>query len=165
MTLALIFALVLAELLFVGWTDFKTQKISNNWIAINFVVSIILHFTFQTLYPLSWEVLIFPLGFILMGFFLYLFHVMGAGDSKFLASLFLIIPLEYHLVVFEKLVLSTVVTGSCLLTYRVIKNHHTLRVYLLSRYWDGIKQTIKSRFSYAPVILVAWILFGFNLWK
>lgn len=165
MILSLVFAFVLAELLIVGWIDFKTQKISNKWILVNLVSALVLYIAARDLYPLSWETLIFPVGFILVGFLLFLLNVMGAGDSKFLASLFLLIPLEYQLLFFEKLVVSTIITGSILLTFKVISERERLKAYLLSRYWPGIRDTIKSRFSYAPVVTVAWILLGFNLWK
>lgn len=165
MILAFVFSLILLELLAVGWIDLKTKKISNKWIFVNLLASLILHVFVSSLYPLSWEVLIFPVGFIAIGFFLFLVNVMGAGDSKFLASLFLIIPLEYQIMFFEKLVVSTVLTGSVLLIYKIITNIDKIKAYLLSRYWIGIKEVIKSRFSYAPVVTVAWILLGFNLWK
>ena len=164
MTLGLIFGLILIQLIAVGWIDYRTEKISNNWVVLNIVVSVLLHVFLGNLYPLSWEVLIFPLGFIIIGFLLFLMHIMGAGDSKYLASLFLIIPLEYQILFFEKLVLSTIFTGSILLLYKIITHREKLKAYFISRYWGGIKQTIQSRFSYAPVVTVAWILLGFNIW-
>lgn len=148
-----------------GWIDLKTEKISNKWVMLNIVLSVVLHLAFMEYYPFSLELFLFPSGFIGIGFILYLMNVMGAGDSKFLASLFLIIPLEFHLMFFEKLVFSTVATGAILLTFRIIKNSSTLKTYYISRYWPGIKETLKSRFSYAPVICVAWILLGINIWK
>lgn len=165
MILPVVFALVLAELLAVGWIDFKTQKISNKWIFVNLGIAVVLYIFARDLYPLNWEILFFPVGFIVVGFLLFLLNVMGAGDSKYLASLFLLIPLEYQLLFFEKLVVSTIFTGSILLAFKMISERERLKAYLLSRYWPGIRDTIKSRFSYAPVVTVAWILLGFNLWK
>jgi prepilin peptidase CpaA len=159
-----IFALVTLELLIVGWIDLKTEKISNKWVLANVLLAVIFHMAFPSIYPFTWEVFLFPLGMIGVGFILYLLNIMGAGDSKFLASLFLIIPTELHLLFFEKLVLSTIVTGTCLLFFRIIKQGSTLRAYLISRHYAGIKQTLRSRFSYAPVITVAWILLGLGLW-
>jgi prepilin peptidase CpaA len=159
-----IFLLILIELAVVGWIDFKTAKISNRWLLVNAVASIVLHATITSFYPLSWEVLLFPGGLLLIGFFLYHFHIMGAGDSKYLASLFLIIPLEFHLFFFSKLVLSTILVGSTLIIIKILRNGAKLKAYFVSHYWEGIKQILKSRFSYAPVILLAWLLLGFNLW-
>lgn len=164
MILAAIFGVILAELLYVGWIDFKTQKISNKWIIVNIAMSVLLHVIAPILYPLSWEILLLPLGFLFFGFLLFLVHVMGGGDSKFLASLFLIIPLEYHFIFFEKLVLSTMITGAALLLYRLLKHPREIRTYVYTRYWAGLKQLIKSRFSYAPVIVVAWVLLGLQIW-
>lgn len=164
MILSLVFALILVQLLIVGWIDYKTEKISNKWIAVNIAVSVVLHLFVRSLYPLSWEVIIFPVGFIVVGFLLFLMNIMGAGDSKYLASLFLIVPLEYQIIFFEKLVLSTVFTGSILLLYKIITQRQKLKAFFISRYWGGIKETIQSRFSYAPVVTVAWILLGFNIW-
>lgn len=164
MILTIIFGLVLVELLAVAWIDFKTEKISNKWVALNAAASVVLHLTVRSLYPLSWEVLLFPAGFIIVGFLLYLLNIMGAGDSKFLASLFLIVPLEFHLLFFSKIVISTIVVGAILLLIRFIKHGPQLKAYFMSQYWEGIKTTLKSRFSYAPVIFLAWIILGMNIW-
>ncbi len=164
MSFHLIYSLVFVQLLIVGFLDFKTHKISNYWIFINLGFAFIFHAFFDYLYPLSWGTFIFPLSFIGVGFFLYLLGIMGAGDSKFLASLFLVIPLEYHMVLFEKIVFSTLATGSIILFMKIIFHRRTLIAYLLSRHWSGVKNIIKSRFSYAPVITLAWILLGGDLW-
>jgi prepilin peptidase CpaA len=165
MTLGLLFGFILLELLVVGWVDYKTRKISNKWILVNLIAAILLHIFAVGLYPFSWEVLIFPSGFIIFGFLLFLLNVMGAGDSKYLASLFLVVPLEYQLLFFEKLVISTIITGTILLAIKIAGERDKLKAYLISRYWMGIKETIQSRFSYAPVVTVAWILLGLKLWK
>lgn len=165
MILAIVFALILLELVVVAWIDFKREKISNKWILVNLIASVGLHVLAGSLYPPSWEVLIFPLGFIVVGFFLYLLNIMGAGDSKYLASLFFVIPLEFHLLFFEKLVVSSLITGGILFLYRIFTNRSKLRSYFANNYWAGIRETIKSRFSYAPVICLAWIILGINLWK
>lgn len=160
-----IFFLILIELFFVGWIDLKTKKISNRWVLANIGASVVAHLLLSDLYPFTWSVFFFPMGFLTGGFLLYLLGIMGAGDSKFLASLFLLIPLEFHLTFFEKLIYSTMITGSFLLLFKVFEHGQTLKAYIFSRYWKGIKQTISSRFSYAPVICVAWILMGLYLWK
>jgi prepilin peptidase CpaA len=163
--LTIVFAFILIELLIVGWIDFKTQKISNKWILINLLTSVVLYVAFSESYPLSWEVLIFPAGFIFVGFFLYLINVMGAGDSKYLSSLFLMVPLDLHLVLFEKIVVTTICTGAFLLIYRIILNRNDFKAFIFSHHWEGVRQILKSRFSYAPVILLAWFFLGLHIWK
>jgi len=160
-----VYCLILFELFTVAWIDFRTEKISNKWILVNLIGSVILHLTLGSYYLLSWEIIIFPLGFILFGFLLFLINVMGAGDSKFLASLFLLIPLALHTLFFEKLVLATLVTGLILFLYRIAKNGSKLKAFLHSHHWQGVKETLQSRFSYAPVILLAWLVLGAELWR
>lgn len=160
-----VFLLILCELLIVAWVDFKTCKISNKWLLLNCLLAVAFYLVLPDVYRFSWEVFVFPVGFIVGGFFLYLANIMGAGDSKFLASLFLITPLEFHFPYFEKLIISTVITGAILLIYRISRNSGKLKAYLVNRYWEGIRATIKSRFSYAPVILLAWMLLGRSLWN
>jgi Flp pilus assembly protein protease CpaA len=106
----------------------------------------------------------FPAGFIGLGFLLYLLNIMGAGDSKFLAGLFLIVPQKFHAIYFEKIVITTIISGFFLLFLKLIHNRFILRAYLLSGYWIGIFDLVKSRFSYAPVIATAWVLLGVDLW-
>ena len=149
----------------VAWIDFKTEKISNKWILANLGMSVLLHIFFRSQYPLSWEVLLFPVGFIVIGFLLFLLNIMGAGDSKFLASLFRIIPLEYHLLFFTKLVISTLVVGAILLVLRFFTNGEKLKAYFINHHWAGIRGTLKSRFSYAPVIFLAWMILWVDIWK
>jgi prepilin peptidase CpaA len=117
------------------------------------------------LYQLSWNIFIFPLGFVLIGFILFLLNIMGAGDSKFLASLFLLTPSEYQFVLFEKIILSTITTGTILVGVSFFINRKVLVAFTVNHHWKGIRDIIKSKFSYAPVISVAWILLGKELWK
>jgi prepilin peptidase CpaA len=165
MNFKVVFIVVMIELLFVGWIDFKTKKISNYWVILNVILSIGLYMMASDVYHLSLNILIFPLGFIVAGFILFLLNIMGAGDSKFLASLFLLTPSEYQIILFEKILLSTIVTGALLLSFSFVRNRKVLIAFMTNRHWRGIRDIIKSRFSYAPVISVAWLLLGRDLWK
>lgn len=161
----IIFALILIQLLIVALIDFKTKKISNYWVVGNILLTVVCYIAFPYLYPFTWELFLFPVGFVVVGFILFLMGIMGAGDSKYLAALFGIIPVEFHLPFFEKLLLSTILIGSILLAYKTVINLKLIRAYLWSQYWQGLKDIIKSKFSYAPVILLAWLLLGVQEWK
>jgi prepilin peptidase CpaA len=106
----------------------------------------------------------FPLGFIVGGFVLFILGIMGAGDSKFLASLFLLIPLEQHALMFEKVIYTTLLVGFVLLAIKIARDFKIIKAYALSAYWNGLKASIKSSFSFAPVVFIAWILLGVELW-
>lgn len=160
-----IMILVMIQLIIVGWIDFRTKKISNYWIMFNLFLSILFYLLNDQVYDMSWSVLIFPLGFIVAGFILYLLNIMGAGDSKFLASLFLLTPTKYQIILFEKIILSTIFTGGILIIFRLYNHRKEILAFTMNHHWKGIRDIIRSRFSYAPVISVAWILLGREIWK
>lgn len=158
-----IYYLILIELVIVSAIDIKIKKISNIWFFVNLVIHIALHFLFPTLYPWEWATLLFPLGWIVAGFGLFLLKIMGAGDSKYLASLFLLIPLHLQSQMMEKVLYSTLVVGLVMLTFKIAKDFKKIKAYAFSAYWKGFKESIRSSFSFAPVVLLAWILLGVEL--
>jgi prepilin peptidase CpaA len=160
-----VFLLILVELLLVAWFDIRTKKISNRWVLGNLLFAPVLYVLLPETYPWDWTVLIFPVGCILVGFFLFLLGIMGAGDSKYLASLFLITPPDLHMFLFTQLINSTAIVGFVFLSLKIAKDFQKIRAYALSAYWQGLKETIRSHFSYAPVILMAWLLVGYKIWK
>lgn len=161
---AWIYAALLIELLIVAAIDLRTAKISNRWALLNFGMTPLLFFLFPSTYQWDWSLLILPVGFIVGGFILFLMGIMGAGDSKFLASLFLLIPFGEQWPLAEMLLYSTVVVGALLLLRTLLTKRTEVRAYLLSQHWRGLLALIKSRFSYAPVILLAFILTGGLKW-
>jgi Flp pilus assembly protein protease CpaA len=144
---------MLCQLAAVAWIDLRSKKISNYWPLINIVLATGLH-VLDPHFQLSWQLLLFPVGFIVIGFLLFLAGIMGAGDSKYLASLFLCLPTEQHFIFFERLIECTIVVGLINLALKVGRGVH----------WQGWKNLVKSNFSYAPVILLAWIFLGIRLW-
>ena len=160
-----IYFLVLSELAIVSWIDIKTKKISNFWFIINLFLGLFFHFFYPVVYHWEWASLIFPIGWIVVGFILFVLKIMGAGDSKFLASLFLLVPLEQHAGMFEKVLYSTLVVGFFMLSFKIAKDFKNIKAYALSMYWQGFKDSIRSNFSFAPVVLLAWILLGVEQWK
>ena len=159
-----IYIVILVELAAVSWIDIKIKKISNKWVMVNVGLAVASNLIYPDLYQWGWQSLIFPLGWIIAGFLLYLLGVMGAGDSKFLASLFLLLPLDQHSLMFEKILYSTFVVGLVMLTIKIAKDFKIIKAYALSAHWNGLKASIKSSFSFAPVIFIAWILLGVELW-
>lgn len=157
-----LFYLITFELLIVSVIDFKIKKISNYWTLVNLLLSIV--FYAIGTFPFEFNALVFPIGTIVVGFFLFLVHIMGAGDSKYLASLFLLLPWALQLKFFENVLLSTILVGGILLISKIIMSFKKLKGYALSFYLKGILLEIRSHFSYAPVLLLAWLLLGRDLW-
>lgn len=162
MNLAL-YSVLLVELIVVSIIDIRTKKISNLWSLFHIVLFIGLQLYAGELPELAH--FIFPAGMIAVGFILFLFHIMGAGDSKYLASIFLLTPTPLHMPYMEKLLTVTIFVGTILLTMKFVKSAAKIKAYLMTFYFKALKAEINSRFSYAPVILVSWILFGMALWQ
>jgi prepilin peptidase CpaA len=158
-----LYLLLLLELTFVSYIDLRKKKISNLWSLAHIVIFLGMMALLREL-PEATH-FIFPAGMIIIGFGLFVFHIMGAGDSKYLASLFLLIPTPSQMLFMEKLLTVTIFVGSLLLILKFFKNAAKIKAYLMSFYFKGIQNEIHSRFSFAPVIMVAWILFGLALWQ
>jgi prepilin peptidase CpaA len=158
-----LYVILLLELLAVSFIDMRVKKISNLW-----SIAHILIFVGMSIYSGAMPEIthfIFPLGMLLTGFVLFVFHIMGAGDSKYLATLFLLIPTDLHMLYMEKLLTVTIFVGTILLIMKFVKSAAKIKAYLTTFYFKALRAEIHSRFSYAPVILVAWILFGTALWQ
>lgn len=158
-----LFAFLLAELLVVSYIDVRTKKISNLW-SISHIVIFLGIMAYTQEYP-SGSHFIFPVGMIVAGFVLFVFHIMGAGDSKYIASIFLLTPTPLHMLFMEKLLTVTILVGTLLIMLKYFKNAAKIKAYLMTFYLKAVQSEIHSRISFAPVILVSWILFGIALWQ
>jgi len=157
-----VFIFVSIQLLFVAYVDFKTKIISNNWVIINFLFFCLLSFIFPNLYVWQVRMFIYPLAFLFVGFGLFFLKIMGGGDSKYLSSLYLLVPYSFHENVFMFLLYTTVIVGSSLLVFNLIKNFD--RILILAKTHDvvGIKKIFGKKFTYAPVIFISWMWFGWQ---
>lgn len=158
-----IYLFVLIELAVVSYGDIKTNKIPNMWSILNLVAFIALLFVTPELYQFKLETFAFSAAFLAVGFVLFLLKIMGGGDSKYLFSLFLLVPLNLHEKVFYYLLLSTVIIGGFLLIQNTLKNIKPLWEAILDGNTRRVKSFFGTKFSYAPVILVTWIWIGFTI--
>lgn len=150
---------ILFSLIIVAWIDFKTKKISNRWSIANLIAFVGL-VAFSPLHQLSLAVFIYPALMFGLGFVLFILKVMGGGDAKYLASLFLLLPLEWQPIFFELLALSTCLVASMLIVVNILRNYSKVREEIRNRNLKGLSSCFGTRFSYAPVILFAWVWFA-----
>ena len=150
---------ILLCLVAVAWIDFKTQKISNRWSLFNLIAFVGLLFV-SPLHQLNFSTFIYPGLMLTVGFLLFVLRVMGAGDAKYLASLFLVIPLKWQAPFFELLALSTCLVASVLIIVNILRNYSKVIREIRNRNLKGISSCFGTRFSYAPVILFAWVWFA-----
>lgn len=155
--MSLIFYIILLQLIIVSWVDIKTTKIKNYWFLGNSLLGIVLQLT---LYHFDWQFIIYPLATILIGLILFEFKIMGAGDSKYMASLFLLAPASSHHLLLISFIESTIVVGIMMLLMGIMRKHQEFWTCLRLRDIKGIISLVRSRFSYAPVMLIGWLLWG-----
>lgn len=157
-----VFIFVAIQLLVVAYVDFKTRSISNVWMFINFIFFCVLTWVFPLLY--QWKVMtfIYPLAFLFVGILLFVLKIMGGGDSKYLFSLYLLIPYYFQEQAFMFLLYTTIIVGSSLLLFNVIKNFDRIIYLIKNNDIRGIKKIFGKKFTYAPVIFIAWMWFGWR---
>lgn len=150
----------LIELVAVAYVDYKHKKISNLWSILNITIFVLLFFINRDFYPLNWQMFIYPFSFLGMGFVLYLLKIMGAGDAKFLASFYLLIPQIYQESAVYFLLYSTVIFGGSFFIYNIVKNYKAVVVGVRLGDLKILSGCFGTRFAFAPVILLSWIWFG-----
>lgn len=158
----MVFVFIAIQLLVVAYIDFKTTKISNMWVFINFFFFVVLSFVFPQIYVWKFSSFLFSIAFIIVGLALFITNIMGGGDSKYLASFYLLVPPDFQETVFLYLLYTTVIVGSSLLLFNALKNFDN--IVLLVKIGDvgGIKKIFGKKFTYAPVIFIAWMWFGWQ---
>ena len=154
----LIASFITLQVAVVAWFDFKTKKISNIWPVTNFTLYLFLPFIFENLYAYEFRTWFVPISILAVGFALFKLDIMGAGDSKYLFSLFLLVPEPLHELLLIKLCALTIMVGGILLSYRVVSQWERFKVVVFARV-GSLKNFLGGKFTYAPVILAAWLWF------
>ncbi len=156
------FFLLLCQLLLVSVIDIQTRKISNYWALCNSVLFLFLLIVYPEYYKASWIFALYVFGVLAVSFILFLFKIMGAGDGKYLFSIFLLIPSILHRLFLEYLLVSTIIIALGLFLYNVLSNSKTIYNCFKIMDFSGMSPVFGKKFPYAPVILVSWIFLG---WK
>ena len=162
-----VYGLIFLELLLVAWIDFKTAIISNYWFLVNILSFVLLSIFLPNIYIWGVQNFFLPLAFVLVGFMLFQLNIMGAGGSKYLFSLFLLVPYELQDMAFYTLIFSTILVGSMSFLINIYQNKKRLALALDKKDVQSIKGIFGKKFTYAPVILMSWIWFGFiaRVWE
>jgi prepilin peptidase CpaA len=158
-----LFIFVMIEVLIVGYLDFKYKKIMNLWTILNMLIYLLSLLIFPNYYFFNIATFIWPLGFLIVGFVLFVLKIMGGGDSKFLFSFFLLIPVRLHEVFFLNLIYATIVVGFLMLIFNTVKNFDKLILAYTYKNLGYVKDVYGTKFAYAPIIGLSWMLFGWEI--
>lgn len=156
---------IFVELIFVAWGDYKTRKISNYWSILNIIVFIILLISMPAVYTLDFNIFLYSFSFLLVGFALFIFKVMGGGDAKFLATFILLVPISLQSILFTSLLIATIIVASIFLFKNIVTNFSFLLGSLKAYDFVAVKNCFGTKFAFAPVILMSWIILGWKIRK
>ncbi len=159
-----LYLFLLIQLVFVSLLDAKYRKISNNWSLLNIALYLGFIIFLPSVLPFAWSTLVLSGAFLCFGFTLFVFKIMGGGDAKYLTTFALLIPIELHQLFLEYLFVGTILFAGFFFIRNVIKNRTDIINYLRSFHLQGVKSFFGTKFAFAPVILVSWILLGLNIY-
>lgn len=158
-----IYFFLLIQLAAVSYLDILYKKISNVWFILNLILFVILTLFYSEFYKLNFNTLYFSLVFLLVGIFLFAVKIMGAGDSKYLVSFYLLVPVSLQEEAMIYLLYSTCLIGGGVFLYNLKKNWSKIKEAAIKRDIKTFKEQFGKKFAFAPVILLSWILLGWKI--
>lgn len=160
--LASIYFFILLELAVVSYADLLYKKIKNHWSILNICIFFVFIIIIPGGYQLKFDHFVLPLIFLGVGFLLFVLKIMGAGDTKFLSTLFLLVPLNLQYQFLLLLLYVTIFVGVLMLIFNSYTGRTILYNAFVNRDISRVKKVFGSKFTYAPVILLAWIWLGWE---
>lgn len=155
-----VYLFLLIQLTAVAYLDFLHKKISNNWPLLNIVVFVVLLIIMSDTYSFRVDTFFYSIAFLVVGFGLFTLKIMGAGDSKYLFTFYLLVPSTAHEDAFLCLIYSTLIVGTLTLATNLIKNMETIKASLRTGELMMIQKIFGKKLAFAPVILLSWLWFG-----
>ena len=153
------------QLLIVAYFDIQTRKIINWWPISNVLIYVMLVFLYPKYYAFSFQTFIWPIGFFVAGFLLFVLKIMGGGDSKYLASFYLMVPLQLHEETFISLAVATSLIAGSIFVKNILTNTDKLLIAWREKNIFYIKTLFGKKFAFAPVIFISWIWLGWKIRK
>lgn len=132
------------------------------WPILNIIIFFLMLVLFPSNYHLEFNTFFYSLVFLVVGFVLFLLKIMGAGDTKYLFSFFLVVPVAMHESMLMNLLISTIIIGLFFLLQNTLKNFENIIESVRIGDIKRIKTYYGTKFSYAPVILISWIWLGWQ---
>lgn len=133
------------------------------WSIVNLVFFLAVLIVSPEYYLLSFETFLYSFVFLCVGFVFFLLNIMGGGDSKFLFTFFLIVPLGLQEQTFEYLLVSTILVGTFVFITNISKNFDKLKYALKVKDKQAIRSCFGTKFAFAPIILITWIWVGWKI--
>ena len=101
----------------------------------------------------------------MVGFVFFLMKIMGGGDSKYLATFYLLVPIELQDEAFLALLFTTIIMAATMFVANIILGRAVILEAWHKRDVSLVKTIFGKKFAYAPLILVSWLWFGIKNYK
>lgn len=158
-----VYFFLLIELLAVTYLDILYKKIANIWSILNIVTFFFFTVIFSDSYKINFNTFYFSFVFFIVGIFLFAIRIMGAGDSKYLVSFYLLVPVGLHEEAMISLLYSTCLVGGAFFVYNIMKNRFQIAESLRKKDLKMLKKQFGKKFAFAPVILISWVWLGWKI--
>ena len=135
------------------------------WPLLNIFLFILLLFIMPAQYSFKFQTFVYSLVFLFVGFVLFLLKIMGAGDTKYLFSFYILVPVSLHETALLLLLYTTVFLGLCVLLVNIIKNFDKIIKAISVLDIREIKRIFGKKLPFAPMILISWVWLGWEKWE
>ena len=153
------------ELIIVTYLDIRYRKIPNQYIILNLILYFFFISIFKENYNFTFGHYIYSIMFIVLGFIFFLHpqKIMAGGDSKLLASIFLLVPTSYHdLFLLNILWVTILVTGFCIIL-NILENLRNIIEHIRRKNYSKI-YAFGMKIPFTPVILLSWGWLGIEIY-
>jgi len=157
-----LYLFLIIQLAAVSYVDLKTKKISNIWFVLNVSVFLCLYFLFDGLYEITFVTFFYSIIFFIVGLFFFSIKIMGAGDSKYLVSFFILVPVRFQESALMNLLEATIIIGTIHFIFNSFKERKKIKRVFIEKKITLLRECYGKKFPFAPVILVSWMLFGWR---
>ena len=160
-----IYLFLILQLMIVSYVDIKIKKISNYWVLFNILIFTLFIFLFPGHYQFIFKTFILSFSLLVVGFVLFKLKIMGAGDSKYLSSFYLLIPLALQKEVLVYCLYSIMVAGCLILVFNTIRNFDKIIRAVKQSNMREITGIYGSKIPLIPVVFLSWMWFGIDFWE
>lgn len=158
-----IYIFLFLQLVAVAYIDYLHKRISNYWSILNLLVFFGMLFLMPERYHFSFQTFSIPFIFFVVGYIGFLLKLIGAGDTKYLFALFLLVPVPLHEALLVCLAWTTIMVGFSFFLVNTIKNFDKIILAWHIKDVAIIRGVYGKKFSFAPVIFLSWIWFGWQI--
>lgn len=160
-----VYLFLVSQLIIVSYMDIKIKKVSNYWILFNGLLFVFCLFLFPNQYHFIFQTFILPIILLVFGFIFFKFGIMGAGDSKYLSSFYLLIPLSLQKEASIYCAYSIIAAGCLALIINTIKNTNNIIKAIKQSNISEIQGIYGNKIPFIPIVFLSWIWFGIDFWE